>query len=146
MTRVARKTPGQRRAERRQRLIDAAGTPCAYCHRIMRPGEPTLDHVVPRCRGGQNHAWNLVVCCKRCNNAKADRLIHEIGFGRRGPGPMRSVVLASLMSGAGLRGAWDRVRRWDYPLSVIRFAAVVAGVCAELGVAEFTDGWEVADA
>jgi 5-methylcytosine-specific restriction endonuclease McrA len=49
---------------------------CAYCRRR---GE-TLDHVVPRSRGG-THSWtNLVAACVRCNNKKADHLLEEIGW------------------------------------------------------------------
>ena len=49
---------------------------CAYCRG---PGE-TIDHVVPRSRGGA-HSWeNCVACCTRCNTRKADRLLSEIGW------------------------------------------------------------------
>jgi 5-methylcytosine-specific restriction endonuclease McrA len=40
----------------------------------------TIDHVVPRSRGGQD-AWdNLVACCLKCNNIKGDRTPAEIGW------------------------------------------------------------------
>lgn len=49
---------------------------CAYCRRR---GD-TLDHVVPRSRGGQ-HSWtNVVVACRPCNNRKADLLLSELGW------------------------------------------------------------------
>jgi 5-methylcytosine-specific restriction endonuclease McrA len=49
---------------------------CAYCRK---PGE-TIDHVVPRSRGG-GHSWeNCVACCTTCNVRKADRLLSEIGW------------------------------------------------------------------
>ncbi len=49
---------------------------CAYCGKR---GD-TLDHVVPRSRGGV-HAWtNLVAACVKCNNKKADHLLEEIGW------------------------------------------------------------------
>jgi len=49
---------------------------CAYCgHRAE-----TIDHVIPRSRGG-THAWeNCVASCMRCNHSKADRLIEELGW------------------------------------------------------------------
>lgn len=50
---------------------------CAYCNK--RKGT-TIDHVVPRSRGGQ-HLWtNVVACCGRCNHKKNDRLLSEIGW------------------------------------------------------------------
>jgi len=49
---------------------------CAYCGRRAE----TIDHVVPRSRGGQ-HAWeNCVASCTICNHRKADRLLAELGW------------------------------------------------------------------
>lgn len=49
---------------------------CAYCDRAA----TTVDHVVPRSRGGTN-AWdNTVASCGRCNQRKADRTPHEAGM------------------------------------------------------------------
>jgi 5-methylcytosine-specific restriction endonuclease McrA len=49
---------------------------CAYCGGRAE----TVDHVVPRSRGGE-HAWeNCVACCSACNHRKADRLLVELGW------------------------------------------------------------------
>jgi 5-methylcytosine-specific restriction endonuclease McrA len=49
---------------------------CAYCGKRA----DTIDHVVPRSRGG-SHTWeNCVAACKACNSRKADRLIEELGW------------------------------------------------------------------
>ena len=49
---------------------------CAYCGRHAE----TIDHVLPRSRGGQ-HAWeNCVASCTMCNHRKADRLLEELGW------------------------------------------------------------------
>ncbi len=49
---------------------------CAYCGARA----DTIDHVLPRSRGGA-HSWeNCVACCARCNTRKADRLLEEIGW------------------------------------------------------------------
>ncbi|WP_022882484.1 HNH endonuclease [Gryllotalpicola ginsengisoli] len=49
---------------------------CAYC------GKPasTIDHVMPRSRGGEDSWENLVACCLRCNNVKGDRTPAELGW------------------------------------------------------------------
>jgi len=49
---------------------------CAYC------GKPatTVDHVVPRCRGGQNSWENLVAACLTCNSRKADLTLAQLGW------------------------------------------------------------------
>ena len=46
---------------------------CQYCG----DRAETLDHVVPRSRGGA-HSWeNVVAACRPCNVAKADRLLGD---------------------------------------------------------------------
>jgi len=57
---------------------------CAYC-----PSKAeTIDHVVPRSRGG-THTWeNCVACCARCNHKKADKLLAELGW------PLRTMPTA----------------------------------------------------
>jgi 5-methylcytosine-specific restriction endonuclease McrA len=49
---------------------------CAYC----RGTATTMDHVVPRSRGGYHEWTNVVAACSRCNSRKGDRLVHEIGW------------------------------------------------------------------
>lgn len=52
------------------------GGRCAYCDAPA----TSLDHVVPRSRGGA-HIWeNVVSCCRRCNHVKADRTVSELGW------------------------------------------------------------------
>lgn len=49
---------------------------CVYCGSRAE----TIDHVVPRSRGGL-HTWeNCVASCARCNHRKADRLLSELGW------------------------------------------------------------------
>lgn len=49
---------------------------CQYCG----DRAETLDHVVPRSRGG-THCWeNVVAACRPCNVGKADRLVAETRF------------------------------------------------------------------
>jgi 5-methylcytosine-specific restriction endonuclease McrA len=49
---------------------------CAYCAGHA----TTVDHVLPRSRGGSDTWENLVACCVRCNNAKGDRTLEEKGW------------------------------------------------------------------
>lgn len=49
---------------------------CAYCGGHA----TTVDHVLPRSRGGQDSWSNLVACCVRCNNVKGDRTPEEKGW------------------------------------------------------------------
>jgi len=53
---------------------------CQYCGKKFPTTELTLDHVVPRSRGG-GAAWdNLVCCCVNCNVRKGGRLPAEAGM------------------------------------------------------------------
>jgi 5-methylcytosine-specific restriction endonuclease McrA len=50
---------------------------CAYCRKEMTHETATLDHVIPKCRGGSNKSSNLVLACWECNQEKADKIIKE---------------------------------------------------------------------
>lgn len=57
------------------------GGRCVYCGSTA----TSIDHVVPRSRGG-NHEWcNVVSACRRCNHVKADRAVSELGWRLRPP-------------------------------------------------------------
>lgn len=49
---------------------------CGYCDRHAN----TVDHIVPRCRGGASTWDNLVAACLRCNNVKGDRGLDQLGW------------------------------------------------------------------
>lgn len=53
---------------------------CQYCG--VQPGseELTIDHVLPRSRGGTSAWENCVLACVDCNHRKADRTPHEAGM------------------------------------------------------------------
>src|SRR5512143_1831610 len=56
------------------------GNRCQYTGRLLRSDEGSLDHVVPRSRGGKDAWENLVWSAKEVNQRKADRLPHEAGL------------------------------------------------------------------
>jgi 5-methylcytosine-specific restriction endonuclease McrA len=56
------------------------GNRCQYTGRVLRPDEGSLDHVVPRSRGGKNAWENLVWAGKDVNARKGNRLPHEAGL------------------------------------------------------------------
>jgi 5-methylcytosine-specific restriction endonuclease McrA len=47
---------------------------CQYCGA---KSKLTIDHVVPRCRGGGNTWDNMVVACSSCNTKKGDKLLEQ---------------------------------------------------------------------
>lgn len=56
------------------------GNRCQYTGKLLHPDEGSLDHVVPRSRGGTDTWENLVWSAKDVNQHKADRLPHEAGL------------------------------------------------------------------
>jgi 5-methylcytosine-specific restriction endonuclease McrA len=46
---------------------------CQYCGHMLHSAELTLDHVLPRSRGGKTAWENVVAACKPCNHRKNDR-------------------------------------------------------------------------
>jgi len=48
---------------------------CQYCGEAR--GALTIDHVIPKDRGGRTEWGNLVCCCTRCNNLKGNRTPEE---------------------------------------------------------------------
>ena len=60
------------------KMVRREGRPrCAYCGRCLDESNATIDHVVPRCYGGQNEPENKVLCCDTCNGEKE----HEMSVG-----------------------------------------------------------------
>ena len=50
---------------------------CQYCGEKKRVVELTLDHIVPRSRGGENSPVNIATACVTCNNRKSNRTPEE---------------------------------------------------------------------
>ena len=76
-----RRIPHQTRALSRKNILLRDRNTCQYCGKILAAGELTLDHVIPRSRGGASTWENLVACCHNCNRRKgkhaAARSQHE---------------------------------------------------------------------
>ena len=53
---------------------------CQYTGRLLHPDEGSLDHVVPRSRGGHDSWENLVWASREVNARKGNRLPHEAGL------------------------------------------------------------------
>jgi len=57
----------------RRNLFTRDGNRCQYCGKKFRTSELSIDHIVPRSRGGRT-VWNNVVCaCMKCNVRKGGR-------------------------------------------------------------------------
>jgi hypothetical protein len=86
-----------------EQLIERDGPGCVWCGRELWRRDLTLEHVVPRSRGGHMTAENAVVACRTCNR-------------RRGSRPVDAYVRELLREGAAvdlpaLRASLGRLSR-----------------------------------
>jgi 5-methylcytosine-specific restriction endonuclease McrA len=105
VVRLARyvRVPHERTVAVNRRTVFARdGQHCQYCGSVAE----SIDHVVPRSRGG-THTWdNVVAACRKCNTRKEDRNPHEVGLVlRRQPTAPRHRVWLLAMCG-GARDEW----------------------------------------
>ena len=69
--------PNTRPAFSRRNLYRRDENTCQYCGRQPGTAELTIDHVIPRSRGGLSTWTNCVLACVSCNGRKGSRLTHE---------------------------------------------------------------------
>jgi 5-methylcytosine-specific restriction endonuclease McrA len=63
--------PKQRRKAHRQQILQRFGGHCFYCWE--KPERLTIDHIIPRSKGGTEYHGNLAPSCHRCNGSKSDK-------------------------------------------------------------------------
>jgi 5-methylcytosine-specific restriction endonuclease McrA len=79
----------------------------AHCCQYCGDTAESIDHVVPRSKGG-DHSWeNVVACCRSCNIRKGDRSLRDIGFRlRKKPAPPRRYAWIYASAGYQLDPDW----------------------------------------
>ena len=50
---------------------------CAYCDEELTEMTATVDHIVPKYKGGQSISTNLCCCCGTCNHLKGSKLLKD---------------------------------------------------------------------
>ena len=75
-----RRIPHQSRALSRKNILLRDRNTCQYCSTTLPSGELTLDHVIPRSRGGMSTWENIVCSCHHCNRRKGGRTPDEAGM------------------------------------------------------------------
>ncbi len=53
---------------------------CQYCEKSFGDKELTLDHILPKSRGGDKIWTNIVAACKKCNQKKGNKRPDEAGM------------------------------------------------------------------
>ena len=74
------KVPKKRPKLSAKNIRERDGNRCQYTGNLLRPDEGSLDHVLPRSRGGKDQWENLVWADKTVNAKKGNRLPHEAGL------------------------------------------------------------------
>jgi 5-methylcytosine-specific restriction endonuclease McrA len=81
---------------------------CQYCGDTPGRGLLTLDHIVPRSKGGLTSWENVVAACRACNMRKGDRTPEQAGMAlRKKPGRPHYVAFL-LLSEAGPKDVWKK--------------------------------------
>jgi 5-methylcytosine-specific restriction endonuclease McrA len=95
--------PYRRRVALSRRAVMARdGHRCQYCGAHA----DSIDHVVPRSRGGE-HAWeNVVAACRPCNVRKRDRYLKDSGMRLKRAPVMPHGVGWSIVAGGTVPDAW----------------------------------------
>lgn len=107
LTRYVRIPASRRVPVSRRGVLRRDNQRCCYCG----GSASTIDHVLPKSRGGRDSWENLVACCLHCNNRKSDRTPAEMGW-RMGFSPR----MPSHTPWA-VRGAERSEPKWDEFLS-----------------------------
>ncbi len=96
LTQYVRVPPAVKRRISRRALFARDGWRCVYCGTAG--GRLTLDHVVPRSRGGASIWENVVTACAPCNLHKGDRTLEELRLSLprtpRAPAPVLFIRLS----------------------------------------------------
>ncbi len=64
----------------RRNLFRRDRNTCQYCGRKLPSDQLSIDHVIPRARGGKSTWTNCVVACFECNVRKGNKLLEEAGM------------------------------------------------------------------
>lgn len=74
------KVPKKRPKLCAKNIRERDGNRCQYTGKFLKPDDGSLDHVLPRSRGGKDTWENLVWSSKHVNARKGNRLPHEAGL------------------------------------------------------------------
>ena len=84
------------------------GNRCQYTGVLLKPEEGSLDHVLPRSRGGRDTWENLVWASKAVNARKGNRLPHEAGLNLISvPAAPKELPVSALIRNSSGVADWD---------------------------------------
>ena len=88
----------------RHNIFKRDGGTCQYCGTT---NDLTLDHLIPRSKGGKSTWTNLVTACQRCNSMKGDHSLEKVGMKLRKQPVKPSYTTFLKMSHGALKEEWN---------------------------------------
>jgi 5-methylcytosine-specific restriction endonuclease McrA len=68
-------TPKLARKKFRQHIFESWEWKCAYCDKQLSQNSATIDHILPKHKGGQNVRNNMLCSCSECNRLKGSEVL-----------------------------------------------------------------------
>lgn len=97
---------------------------CQYCGMEPEPDEITIDHIVPKSKGGESEFENCVLCCMKCNLKKGNRSLERTGMRLRRLKRFPNGEWTTVYYDSPKRPRWNplyALRRKSYPKSWAAF-------------------------
>jgi 5-methylcytosine-specific restriction endonuclease McrA len=105
----------------RRNIFERDDNTCQYCGKKFERNELTLDHVIPRCRGGASTWTNVVLACLKCNMRKGNCVPNELNMKlMRKPVKPQWATRVGVKLGRLWKPSWERFLEeayWDVELS-----------------------------
>ena len=70
-------SPSNARKQFRIQIFEAWDWACAYCGKELTCNTATIDHIVPKSKGGHNVKSNMCCCCSSCNREKGSDQLED---------------------------------------------------------------------
>ena len=90
----------------RKRIYKRDNNQCVYCESKK---HLTIDHVIPKSRGGNNTWKNLVTCCLSCNLKKGNKTPEEAGM-RMVLKPYEPSIFSEIVN-PNVDGIWENFKK-----------------------------------
>ena len=70
-------SPRNARRKFRQSIFESWKWKCAYCDKDLDEKSATIDHILPKFKGGHNVKSNMICSCSKCNRSKGSVLLED---------------------------------------------------------------------
>jgi hypothetical protein len=89
-------------------LSEAQNHKCCWCGQkmiesnVIRSNSSTIEHIIPRSKGGENNPDNYAVACHRCNNNRGDSSVEEF---------LAKIETSKILSDHGMQIAPNKIKK-----------------------------------